>query len=168
MVETVRIEGLRELEIALRKLAPAIKGNPLRKAVRKMTVPFFDAAVQNAHGINDPETRTNIADAMGIRLIPLSERDKFTAKGDSFEGYEVGPRKKGKGLKQYAIGPQVKGGYYSAWYAHFVEFGTDKQAAQPFMRPALEATWRKSIDVFTDDLDKTLQRTVKRLAKGRK
>ena len=30
-------------------------------------------------------------------------------------------------------GLKVKG-----WYAHFVEFGTVKQAAQPFMRPAFE------------------------------
>ena len=57
--------------------------------------------------------------------------------------------------------------------AHFVEFGTDKMTSRetgfhPFMRPAIEATWRECIDEFTDDLDKTLQRTVKRLAKGRK
>ena len=163
----VDIIGMRELEDALRKLSVDVKGNPLRKAVRKMTVPFFDAAVQNAHGINDPETRTNIADAMGIRLIPLSERDKFTARGDSFEAYEVGPRKKGKGLKRYDTGPQVKGGYFSAWYAHFIEFGTDKQTAQPFMRPALETTLNKCIDEFEKDMKSTIKKQVTKLNKIR-
>ena len=163
----VDIIGMRELEDALRKLSVDVKGNPLRKAVRKMTKQFFDAAVINAQRINDPETRTNIADAMGIRLIPLSERDKYTAAGDSFEGYEVGPRKKGKGLKRHQEGPQPKGAYLSAWYAHFIEFGTDKQTAQPFMRPALETTLDECIDAFEDDMRATIKRQVTKLNKIR-
>lgn len=31
-----------------------------------------------------------------------------------------------------------KGDKYDGWYAHMVEFGTVKQAAQPFLRPAFE------------------------------
>lgn len=31
-----------------------------------------------------------------------------------------------------------KGGKNSGWYAHFIEFGTSKQVAQPFLRPAFE------------------------------
>ena len=163
----VDIIGMRELEDALRRLSIDVKGNPLRKAVRKMTVPFFKAAVVNAKRIDDKTTRTNIADAMGIRLIPISERDKYTAAGDSFEAYEVGPRKKGKGLKKNKEGPQPKGAYLSAWYAHFVEYGTDKQKAQPFMRPALETTLSACIDAFEDDLGATIKRQVKQLNKIR-
>ena len=163
--DTIRIDGLKELEITLRKLGPSLKGNPLRASVRAMTVPVFDAAVQNAMRINDPETRTNIADAMGIGLVPIAERDKFTARGDSLEMYELGPRKKGKGLKRGEEGPQVKGGYFSAWYAHFVEFGTEKQSAQPFLRTAFNSQRLKAVDAFTKSLDKKLQANARRLAK---
>lgn len=31
-----------------------------------------------------------------------------------------------------------KGDRYDGWYAHFIEFGTINQAAQPFLRPAFE------------------------------
>ena len=163
--DTIRIDGLKELEITLRKLGPSLKGNPLRAAVRAMTVPVFEGAVQNANRIDDPETRTNIADSMGIGLIPISERDAFTARGDSVEMYELGPRTKGKGLNRGEEGPQVKGGYFSAWYAHFVEFGTEKQSAQPFLRPAFESKRLLAIDAFTKSLDKKLQANAKRLAK---
>ena len=166
--DVIRIDGLKELEIAFRKLAPSMKGNPLRTAVRAMTVPIFEAAQQNAQRIDDPETRTNISDAMGIGLIPISERDKFTARGDSLEMYEIGPRKKGKGLRVGEEGPQVKGGYFSAWYAHFVEFGTDKQRAQPFMRPALGSKRLIAINEFMKSFDKKLQATARRLAKSRR
>jgi HK97 gp10 family phage protein len=163
--ETIRIDGLKDLEKTLREIGPQIKGNPLRAAVRAMTVPVFDASQRHAKRIDNPETRTNISDAMGVRIVPTKERDKYTARGDSLEMYEIGPRKKGKGLKVGEEGPQVKGGYYSAWYAHFVEFGTEKQAAQPFMRPAFNESKQKAVDEFTESLAKKLKKAAAKLAK---
>ena len=164
MVETVRIDGLAQLERNFRDLVPAIQGkkgiiqNPLRKAARAMTIPLVDSMKQHAQKIDDPETRTNIAASIGIRLIPIKERDVFTARGDSLEMYEVGPRKKGKGIVASVIGPQQKGSYLSAWYAHFVELGTEKQPAQPFMRPAAMDSKDKSTKAFMTTLSKDLKR----------
>ena len=149
--ETIKIEGLKELEKTLREIAPMIKGNPLRKAVQAMTVPLLERAVQHANAIDDIETKTNIARAMDKKLIPISERDAATSKGDSLEIYEVGPRKK------------KKKGVLPAWYAHFVEFGTVKQRPQPFLRPAFEETKQVMIDEFTDKLSKVLETARKRL-----
>lgn len=33
------------------------------------------------------------------------------------------------------------------WYAHFIEFGTVKQVAQPFMRPAFESSENEALQV---------------------
>ena len=149
--EFVEFEGLKELEAALRNIAPQIKGNPLRTAARAMTVPFQERAGELAP--KDPSTKTDIALAMDKKLIPVSERDVLTAKGDSAEIYEVGPRRK------------KKAGVLPAWYAHFLEFGTDRQSAQPFMRPAFEQTKDEAMKAFEAKLRKTLMAAAKRLAK---
>lgn len=153
MSDFVRFDGLKELEKSLRDVSKHIKGNPLRTAARAMTVPFQERAEQHADLIDDAETRTNISLAMDKRLIPVAERDRATAKGDSIEIFEVGPRKKGKR------------GNLGAWYAHFVEFGTDRQSAQPFMRPAFNETRHVVMATFTQKLTKTLDLAVKRVAK---
>jgi HK97 gp10 family phage protein len=37
-------------------------------------------------------------------------------------------------------------------YGQFVEFGTDKMAAQPFLRPAFDATADRVIELFAEKM----------------
>jgi HK97 gp10 family phage protein len=46
-------------------------------------------------------------------------------------------------------------GIWAAWYYHFVEFGTSRQAPQPFLMPAVEAG--------KDELAATVQAALKTL-----
>ena len=155
MSETIRIEGLKELEKAFREIAPLIKGNPLRAAARAMTVPLIEKAQELVY--SNPETETDLALSIDKKLIPVSERDAATAKGDSIEVFEVGPRRRKSSTKK------------SGWYAHFVEFGIPSgkgaQPARPFMRPAFESTKQPMIDAFTGKLKKSLELARKRLVK---
>ena len=155
MSEQIRIEGLKELEKALREIGPMIKGNPLRTAARAMTVPLIEKAQELVY--TNPETDSNLARSIDKKLIPVSERDAATAKGDSVEVFEVGPRRKKSSRKD------------SGWYAHFVEFGISggrgAQPARPFMRPAFEGTKNQMIDAFTGKLKKSLETARKRLVK---
>jgi len=50
----------------------------------------------------------------------------------------------------------------TAYYAHMVEFGTSKMAAQPFLRPAFENSADKSVKAFQAY---ALKRTDKEIAK---
>ncbi len=51
----------------------------------------------------------------------------------------VSIRRKGdKNTIQFSVTPS-KGKPNDGWYAHFLEFGTSKMAAQPFLRPAIES-----------------------------
>lgn len=152
MSETIRVEGLAELEHALRSFAPMVKGNPLRNAARAMTVPIIDRAKSLAHvSENDGGT---LRDSITAKLIPVGERDAATEKGDSVEVFQVGPRSRGKG---------------GAPYAHMVEFGIPSgqgaQPARPFLRPALEETKDEMITAFTNKLGADLERIRKRLVK---
>ena len=155
MSETIRIDGLKELEHTLRNLAPYIKGNPLRSAARAMTVPLIEKIQDIVY--TNPDTPTDLAKSIDKRLIPTSERDEATLKGDSVEIFEVGPRRK----KTSKVD--------SGWYAHWVEFGIPSgkgaQPARPFMRPAFESTKIPMVDVFTKNLGESLERARKRLVK---
>lgn len=155
MSEQIQILGLKELENTLRKIAPMIKGNPLRTAARAMTVPMIEKAQELVY--TNPETDSNLANTIDKKLIPVSERDAATAKGNSVEVFEVGPRRRKSSKKG------------SGWYAHFVEFGIPSgrgaQPARPFMRPAFEMTKQPMIDAFTGKLSKSLELARKRLVK---
>lgn len=63
--------------------------------------------------------------------------------GDLRDSIEVIPgRKRASGLKPYhvGVGSKSKLGDYSSdpYYAHFIEFGTSRHAARPFLTPAAE------------------------------
>lgn len=51
----------------------------------------------------------------------------------------VSIRRRGdKNTIQFSVTPS-KGGKNNGWYAHFLEFGTSKMTAKPFLRPAIES-----------------------------
>ncbi len=59
-----------------------------------------------------------------------------------------------KGAK-IRIGPSK-----AAWYSHFVEFGTSKMQADPFMRPALQIGAEDQIKIASKVLVQLLEREV--------
>ncbi len=50
------------------------------------------------------------------------------------------------------LSAQAIAGNKQVWYARFVEFGTSKTLAQPFMRNALESTFPEVMEGFRDKL----------------
>lgn len=53
----------------------------------------------------------------------------------------------------------------SAW---FLEYGTSKQAARPWLRPAFESKAQQAIDTVQTELKKAIDRVVKKLAQQNK
>lgn len=52
-----------------------------------------------------------------------------------------------------------------AWWWRFLEFGTEKQAAQPFMRPAFEAKKESALARFIEHLKRGIEGAARRAAK---
>jgi HK97 gp10 family phage protein len=50
-----------------------------------------------------------------------------------------------------------------AWYWRFLEFGTRKMAARPFLRPALESRRREAVDAIKQRLSERIEIEAKAL-----
>ncbi|WP_418186735.1 HK97-gp10 family putative phage morphogenesis protein [Aliarcobacter lanthieri] len=55
---------------------------------------------------------------------------------------------------------------HDGWYGHFAEFGTVKQAPEPFMRPALEQSQYTSLEASKEYIAKRIPAEVAKSKKG--
>lgn len=72
-------------------------------------------------------------------------------------------RKAEQGQVKFSVTPS-KGGNNDGWYAHFVEFGTVKMSAKPFLRPAFEQSNNESLEASKKYI---AERIPKELAKAK-
>ena len=157
---TVKIEGLKELQNALNQLPREIQGRPLRSAVSygaKLVVDDVKSRV--------PVGETGILKTAVYRY--RSRRDSSTGRETFFVGIRAGKaqykdtaynRKKGRVGKSY----KTQG---EAYYWRFLEFGTAKMAAKPFLRPAFESSKSKAVEVIKQRLGKAIETQAKKLAR---
>jgi len=131
---TVNITGLKELQQALNQLPLEIQKRPLRSAVSAGAKVIVDEAKRLA-----PQGETgNLRKALY----------RYRSRSQSSRGQEtflVGVR---KGKKNYVDSAKNRrlnrvGKKYTvegeAYYWRFIEFGTSKMPARPFLRPAFES-----------------------------
>jgi len=140
----VKVNGLAELAAALKQLPAEVaskNGGPLRVALRAAARVVADAAEVRA-----PKDTGRLGRAIAIQV----DRNP----GNVTERIVVRPRA-GKSRTD------PKG----AWYWHFLEFGTVKQPAQPFIRPAFDAVKNEALSAFKNRLAKGIVRAAKRAAK---
>lgn len=108
--QRVALEGGAELQAALRSMDRAISGPVLLVAVAEGGKVLQGAMASLAP--HDPTTALDLRDNIGQEVIRVSPRRAQTG---------VGPKKE-------------------VFYGTFQELGTSDMPAQPFMRPALDAT----------------------------
>lgn len=164
MAETQNIEGLRELGERLKALPKEISGKsggPLLKALRRMGKVIQGRAKDRVR-VKSGTLRDNI----------VVVRDKRARRKGATEGVEVTVRYKAKGYKDNArnrrtgrVGGTYKN-YGPLFYAKFLEFGTSKMPAYPFMRPAFEGSKNELGGIFKAELTKAIDDAVRKLNKG--
>jgi HK97 gp10 family phage protein len=154
---TVEIQGLKELNKALRELPERIARNVLRASVSagaaeirkevKAKAPVYTGPVSAGHP--PPGTLKRAVYQKQARQLSSLIRQVFIV------GVRTGGRKKDK-----------KGRSLDAYYWRFVEFGTEKMAARPFMRPAFEAKKNAAIEAIRSYMAERIPREVEKLNKG--
>jgi HK97 gp10 family phage protein len=116
MGASIRIDGLKELEIRLKRLPQKVAGKAL-----------FSALMAGAEVIRKDAVNRAPEDTGKLKRNIVKRREK-TRPGLS-ANVVVGVRAKGK-----------KQDPHNAYYWRYFEFGTSKRPARPFLRPAFETT----------------------------
>lgn len=161
-VSLKNVDGLDKLAIALRGLPDALSKKYLKKAVTSAAAVVRDTARELAP-VWDQELSGGQAPAGTLRksiilkAIPeKSDKDKQTVfvlvrHGKKYQ--KVFKRKKG------IIQPSVN---QDAWYWRFPEFGTVRQVAKPYMRPAFELRKDDAVETIRASLEKAIEEEVKK------
>ncbi len=143
-----------------------------RFALRKAAQVIQRQAIENARRVDDPATAESIEKNIAVRW---SGR-RFKRTGDLM--FRVGVL---GGARQYANTKQNRrvgrvGNTYATsgdksnpggdtWYWRFLEFGTARTRAQPFLRPAAQEAAGKAVDEFVTQYNKAIERALRRAQK---
>lgn len=145
----IKIEGLQDLDKRLREFGPKVAANGLRAAsfagarvIReaiKATAPVKTGLLRSNIAAFKRQTPRNVARySIGVKGI----RRKYA-------NTRFNVRKGRVGKKYQADGP--------AFYAKFQEYGSSKQAARPFMRPAFINNAQAAVNAIKDRLAKAIE-----------
>ena len=162
--QTIQLTGFTELAAALRELPQRVAKNALRAAVNAGASVIKKQVVQNA-----PEDT-------GLLKKEIYQKQIREKSGDFRQTYFVGVRtykmkyantranrrksrvtQAGESLKTYDIN--------AAFYWRYVEFGTSKMTAKPFIRPAFEAKKEDAVEAIRTKLDERIQKYARELHK---
>ena len=150
-VETVRIEGLAQLDRALRELPDRVANRGLRASVYAGAKVIRDEARAQAPkaaqslGTKQPSAGTLKRSVIMKHIRELSGGGRRTFYVLVRQGKKYRNQGKRGNLSQ------------DAWYWRFVEFGTRKMAARPFLRPALESRRRQAVDAIKQRLTQRIE-----------
>jgi HK97 gp10 family phage protein len=128
----LRLEGLEDLEAAFRQLDEVTRGDVLSGAVLKSMEPIRADAAARAPQLKRFDRRRTPGLLAREIVVKLGEVTTRTAEA------VVGPTKK-------------------AWYAHFVELGTSRMAAIPFLRPAYSAKRKEAQAIFAAEMRRRIE-----------
>lgn len=172
---SVQMNGLDELNKKLEGLSYDVQKKGGRFALRKAAQVLRDAARSGAASLNDPETPAVIAKNIMERWS--SQYNKRTgdlmfrvgvmggafgkAAGDTQGLY--GDKFTKATRKRGAMGGDLPGGDTRHWA--YLEFGTEKMPARPFIQPAVEGNLQQATNVFMKQFDAAIGRAIKKQGK---
>lgn len=165
----VQVEGLKELEASLSDLPKTVARNTLRRALRKAAQPIHDLARSNAPYDPDRKQGTHLRDSIFIlakvrNLTGLKEFGETLHGGGTREeavsALRTARREAGGGESRAEVSVGT-----SAPHAHLVEFGTVKMSAEPFLRPAWDATKDQALALISTELATEIEKTRARAAR---
>lgn len=150
----VATSGFRECEEALRNLPKATGKSVLRRVAKARLEPMRADAEASA-----PREQGDL-----VAAIVVSEKRTRRAKGSTSK-YVGGGKFRASASTgiSMAMGPSSGKGVLN--YASFQEFGTAKQAPNPYMRPAWDANAQAVLEGIGDDLWEAISKAAAKRAK---
>jgi HK97 gp10 family phage protein len=148
-----KLNGIEQVVARMRALPVELRGKAGMSALGKAAKVVREAAKENALRVDDPDTGRRIADNVIQRF-----RSRYYRKtGDLMISVGVGTERGRIPKGNPDTGPR---GNTPHW--HLVELGTERARAEPFLRPALESNIGAARDTFARELDKAIDRILKK------
>lgn len=147
------------LEVLQRLPAEVVskRGGPVRAALRKGSNVILKQEKVNLQGVMGHQDGAETVAATGFLLKSLVTRRGKPPPGGNGERYIVGPKRK--------VYPRKGGGkpVTTTKTAAFLEYGTSKQPAEPFIRPAFAAKAAQAITTVETELVKAIDKIAAKL-----
>lgn len=144
---TVKLEGVDALNKALAEATKQIRTKAVRAALRKAGQVISKEAKQAAPVLSAP-TKTR---KPGTVKKAIAVRASKFARQDGNEGVFINVRPL-RGSRQKTLGKAGAKNPNDPFYWRFVEFGTVKMKARPFLSPAAESKGNEAIKTFMDSV----------------
>lgn len=160
MAETIKVHGLQELSQTLMKLPAELEKRVIMGALRAAGQTIRKEAMSRAPILETPDPRRRagtLRKSISVRRVKGKVAvyvGVFGLSGKKMAAFKAGGGTKG------ANNPDDP--YYWKW----VEYGTKKMAARPFLRPAFEAKKFEAIRLFEAYMKKRLDKEVRKVAQA--
>jgi HK97 gp10 family phage protein len=130
-----RVEGAKQIEAALKELGPVAAGRVARSALNRSATPIVRRARE---------------------LVPVrtSALKKAITK-------RLRRQRRGSSRQEALVGIERP----ASRYAHIVEFGSARQAAKPYLRPAADEKASEALDKLGENLGRGIEREALKIAR---
>lgn len=160
-----QIEGLDDVTAKMRQLSnPRKQKNAATRSARKAMAVVRKAAIANAKALDDSKSPERIWKNIQVKASKTSQGlvlIKVGVRGGAMSyANTAANRRQNRVGQSYATAGSSDNPGGDTWYWRFQELGTSRQAARPFLRPALNNNIDSVQDGFVtdykDQLDKEL------------
>jgi HK97 gp10 family phage protein len=164
----ISTSGFRDLDRALAELPKATGKNVLKRTLMKAAEPIADKA-RELVPVDRGDLKASIS--VSARIKNKVGNAEFSAamraglgKAAAVQAMRDARREASGSFAEMFVGPAVPKGFYG----HLVEFGTNRAAAQPYMRPAWDATQGVSLDIVKAELGNQIIAAARRIGRSKK
>jgi HK97 gp10 family phage protein len=130
MAYSIKIEGVKELKLALDKLGEEIK-DKLQPALHKGAEIVAQKATSNIERNTEPKTG-RLSRSMVVKDMPY--KDSMPLISIAAVDRKIAP------------------------HAHLIEFGTTKMSARPFLRPALQSSQKEVEELIENTIEEVVNK----------
>lgn len=165
MKTSFKIDGLQELDAALKQFAKSTQRGVLNRVLKKAAKPIETEAKNFA-----PEDTGELKRSIETTVIRTNAGKAAFAKAmrSGATRTEAGQAARLANREAAGQGASAKVRVQAtARHSIFAEFGTMKMSAQPFMGPALRSKGRVSVETIKGELQTEIMKTAKRVAARR-
>lgn len=170
----VSVSGLRELDQALGLLPKATARNVLKRTLDKAAQPIVDEAKQLVPVKTGALRDSIIASTRVKNKVGAAEYSAAMRAGlgkQAARSALIAARRANRGQGSFAevfVGPKRGGKWGVIRYAHIVEFGSVKDAPQPYMRPAWDGNKDQALSIIKAELGSEIIKAARRVGRSKK